>query len=120
MRELALEPVGRAPGARECGELGLDPALPLDEVTAGVAGVHVLPGPLGLGRGELAVEEGRHARAEVADHETASGAPSGPAYRSRPDVGARCASAARSIDRPRWMRERTVPSLASRMVAISS
>ena len=61
----------RAHGATlegEPGQPGLDPALPLDQVAALVAGVHVRPGALLLGRGELAVEQRADAVAQVADH----------------------------------------------------
>ena len=78
--------------------------------------------------GELAVEQRADPRAEVADrtHHWAVPQPesswpvAGPAYRTRPAPGARWASAVRSMARPRWMRERTVPSLVPRISAISS
>ena len=116
-------------GVLHGGEPGLHPALALDGVAALVAGVDVLPGPLLVGRGQLAVEERADAGAEVADHGAdhdlsrrpwMPGSGSGPPKRVRPSTGARWASAVRSIARPRWMRERTVPSLASRIAAISS
>ncbi len=81
---------------REAGQAGLDPALALDEVAAQVARVHVRPGALRLGRGELAVEQRADAGAEVGDrhHQPAScawtggpGGASGPAYRVRPERG---------------------------------
>ena len=95
----ALEVVRRRVGAGEPGQLGLDPALALDQVAAGVAGVDVGPGPLRLGRGQLAVEERADARAEVADHAAPAPAPraadrwpgrrSGPGPRLRRAVGQR-------------------------------
>src|SRR5690606_29850439 len=120
-----LEAGRRGSGAvRQLGQAGLDPALTLDHVAAGVADVHVLPRPLLLGRAQVPVEERADPAAEVPDHEplvsTCADSEAGPAYRSRPSPGARWASALRSIVRPRWMRERTVPSLASMISAISS
>src|SRR5205085_6685945 len=124
-----LQPVRCAAAAEvEGGQPGLHPALALHEVPAEVAGVDVLPGLLLLGLRQLSVEQRADAGAEVpaevgADHarpavEMVPGS-AGPAYRSRPAVGARWASASRSMARPRWIRERTVPSLASMMSAIS-
>ena len=113
-------------GETELGHAGLDPALALHGEPTGVAGVDVGPQPLGLRRGQLAVDEGTDPVADMADHgadhRTASGVSVGfgPAYRIRPSAGARWASALRSMARPRWMRERTVPSLAPMISAISS
>ena len=116
--ERALE-VGRrrAGGRGEPGQPGLHPALALDLVATGVADVHVRPGALGLVGREPAVEEGADPGSEVAHHAPlprplSTASPAGPAYRARPSTGARWARAVRSIARPRWMRERTVPSFA--------
>ena len=81
--------------------------------------------PVGLVGSQPAVEQGAGAGAEVTHHRAlpsglTSGSGRGPAKRSRPSAGARCARALRSIARPRWMRLRKVPSLASRIWAISS
>ena len=115
----ALEVLGGSGGGPQTGEPGLDPALALDEVAAQVAAVDVRPQPLGLRRGQLAVQERAGAAAEVPDH-GATCSTGAPAYRSRPSTGARWASAWRSCVRPRWMRERTVPILTPRTSAISS
>ncbi len=77
---------------------------------------------------ELAVDQGRDLAADVTaqgqHHRTCPavrpGFRRGPAKRVRPAVGARWARAARSWARPRWMRERTVPSLRPSTSAISS
>ena len=58
---------------RELRELGLDPALVLDEVAAGVAGVDVVPAALLLLRREAAVDERTDTRSEVRHHDTAPG-----------------------------------------------
>ena len=121
-----LSPSGATPRSNDrLGQPGLDPALALDQVAARVAGVDVLPGPLLLGGGQLAVEQradarsrGGRSRGDPARPRRAGGRAGVP--RAGPSTGARCASAARSMARPRWMRERTVPSLASRISAISS
>ena len=69
VEERALEVWRRgALATGEAGQPGLDPALALDEVTAGVAGVDVGPRLLRLCLGELAVEERADAGAEVTDH----------------------------------------------------
>src|SRR5204862_3169044 len=58
VHERALEVGGGgAHAARETCQSGLDPALALDEVTAGVACVDVRPRLLRLDRGQLAVQE---------------------------------------------------------------
>ena len=121
----ALEVVGSAAAVEgEAGQPGLDPALALDEVTTGVAGEHVLPRALGLLGRQLAVEECADPSAEVADHavpptaRTHGGQRAGVAGAAV--RGARWDRAVRSMARPRWIRERTVPSLAPRISAISS
>jgi hypothetical protein len=62
-----LEVVGGRGGGAEGqpGEAGLDPALTLDLVAAGVAGVDVLPRALGLLGGQLTVEQGADPVAQV-------------------------------------------------------
>jgi len=59
---------GGGAGVLHRGQAGLDPALTLDRVAALVAGVHVVPGPLLVGRRELAVQERTDPRTEVSDH----------------------------------------------------
>ena len=58
-----------ASSKRQSGEARLDPALVLHQVAALVAGVDVLPGALGLLRGQLSVQQGADPRAEVSHHE---------------------------------------------------
>ena len=103
-------------------------------LATGRAVQHVVPGPLGRLLVELTVDERTHRRARDGHPAATSsritspvgsgsdgGAPrSGRSSANGPAVGARWASALRSIVRPRWMRERTVPSFRSSTSAISS
>ncbi len=115
-------------GAERQLEPTLDHALVLDQPTTSRAGEDVRPGPLRLGGGQLAVDQRRRLRTDVSaerqHHRTCPAMRGpirrGPANRVRPGRGARWASAVRSWARPRWMRERTVPSLRPRTSAISS
>ena len=85
-----------------------------------------VPGPLLVGRGQLAVEEraDRAPRWPITRPITAStpgAAAAGPPIAGAAvDAGRGGRAPSRSMARPRWMRERTVPSLTSRISAISS
>jgi hypothetical protein len=108
------------PGHAERGGAGLHEPLGLDGLGALAAGGEVLLGTGGDVGGQPAVDEGRDPRPEVrAAHD-----PSSPRASVRraltPARGARCARASRSWARPRWMRERTVPSFTPSVAAISS
>ena len=103
------------------GQPVLDPGLALDEPAAGVAAVDVGPGALGLPGGSWPSTRAltREPRC-LSRRPAASGRAAGARVAHPAGRGARWASALRSMARPRWIRERTVPSLASRTSAISS
>ena len=123
-QETPLERHGVKPGALRVAVVGAGPAacyastalIGVDGVEAGPARGDVAPRPLGGLAGELAVDEGAHAVLEVPAH----GRRSSDADACGSTASRRCASEARSWARPRWMRERTVPILTSRVAAISS
>ncbi len=108
---------------------GDDASLLVGEGAARRAAHDVLVEGLEHGHGKRAVDVGAHVPAEMGRH-WAPAATRRPGSRS-PErdgrgsatsgaPGARCARASRSWARPRWMRERTVPSLTPSVALISS
>src|SRR4051812_46499233 len=118
-------PGRRGGGALQAGEADLGEPFELDEVPARTAGREVRRGALDGVRVQLTVDERGGAITEMAHSPVSPPDTAGAcslASRSMlpPASGRRCARARRSAARPRWMRERTVPSLTSSVAAISS
>ncbi len=103
----------RWPGARGRAHASHDPALRPPGRRAGLPGAALR----GVPPRQVSVEI--HSRGRAPSSQSGDpgqeGAPLG-----RAGLGERCARALRSWDRPRWMRERTVPSFTPRVAAISS